>query len=379
MSDSIIGAATPRVDGAAKLTGRARYAADHHPEGMAYAYGVYSRISKGTIVNIDVARAKGMPGVLDIFHHNNFDALHRSPSTFAEENMIDELRLPFEDDHVHYAGQFVALVVADTFEHARAAAYRVQVDYDGQSAAANLAQASDAHGTVEANRTTRGDPDGVFDNAAHRIEATYTTPVETHNPMETHATVARWDQGRLIVHESAQGVVFARNTLAKVFDLDPSQVEVHAEYIGSGFGGKLWLWPHCFATCVAARRLERPVQFVLPRQQMFTTAGHRPETRQRMRLATDDDGKLVSLAHDSINTTADINTYRRSLRRLERQSLRLRQRARETRHGTGRPRHAHPNARAGRGRGPVRAGIGDGRDGRVDRHGSAGVPAQELH
>ncbi|GAB3686192.1 xanthine dehydrogenase family protein molybdopterin-binding subunit [Salinisphaera aquimarina] len=308
MSQSIIGAELPRIEGPDKLTGRARYAADFHPEGMTYAYGVYSTISSGTIVSIDTAQAMKCPGVIEIFHHDNFPKLHRSPGKFPEENVVDEKRIPFEDNTVHYAGQFVALVVADTFEHARAAAYKVKVDYDARAAAANLAQGIEANGSTHANDSERGDPEGAFESAAHRIDAVYTTPVETHNPMETHATVAQWVSGRLIVHESTQGVIFTRNTLSKVFDLDPSQLEVHADFIGSGFGGKLWVWPHCVATCAAARELGRPVQFVLPRAQMFTTVGHRPETRQHVRLAADDDGKLQSIRHETVNSSSPVGT-----------------------------------------------------------------------
>ncbi|RJS95219.1 xanthine dehydrogenase family protein molybdopterin-binding subunit [Salinisphaera sp. Q1T1-3] len=308
MSTATIGTAVPRVEGIDKLTGRARYAADFHPEGMAYGYGVYSTISRGRVVSIDTEQAQQMPGVIEIFHHDNFPELHRSPASFPEENMVDELRTPFEDDVVHYAGQFVAFVVAETFEQARNAAYRVRVDYDAESAAATLADGR-ARGTTEANRNERGDADAGFSSAEVTVDATYTTPVETHNPMELHATTAYWRDGRLVVHESTQGVIFARNTLAKNFDLDPSQIEIHADFIGSGFGGKLWLWPHCLATCAASRELGRPVQFMLPRQYMFTTSGHRPETSQHLRLGATRQGVLTSIMHESINSTSSINTF----------------------------------------------------------------------
>ncbi|MES1925353.1 xanthine dehydrogenase family protein molybdopterin-binding subunit [Salinisphaera sp. T31B1] len=308
MSNPIIGAALPRIEGPDKLTGRARYAADFHPQDMTYAYGVFSTISNGRIVSIDTAAAMKCPGVIEIFHHDNFPALHHSPGKFPEENVVDEKRIPFEDDVVYHSGQFVALVVADTFEHARAAAYRVKVDYDSQAATANLAQAIESGSSTHANDSERGDPEGAYDSAAHRIDAVYTTPVETHNPMEMHATTAQWVGDRLVVHDSTQGVIFTRNTLSKVFDLDPSQLEVHADFIGSGFGGKLWVWPHCVATCAAARELGRPVQLMLPRQQMFTTVGHRPETRQHVRLAADDQGKLASIRHETINSTSPLGT-----------------------------------------------------------------------
>ncbi len=311
MSQQIIGAAVPRIDGPDKLTGRARYTAHHYPTDMAYGYGVFSQIASGTITHLDLDEAKRSPGVIDIFHHGHFPKLHRTPSSFAEENKVDETRLPFEDETIYYAGQFVALVVADTFENARAAAYRVKVDYDEQPATANLDQGLNTHGATPAEGSghSRGDAASAFDSAPHKIEATYGTPVQTHNPMEMHATVANWDNDHLIVHEASQGVVFARNVLAKVFDIPSDKVEVHSKFIGSGFGSKLWIWPHAVAAAAAAREIGRPVQLVVPRQQVFTTTGPRPQTRQHMRLAADDNGRLVSLRHESISTTSPINTF----------------------------------------------------------------------
>lgn len=311
MSDSIIGAARSRIDGPDKLTGRAPYTSDNHLPDMAYAYGVFSTIGSGRIRGIDAAEAKQMPGVVDIFHHGHFPTLYRTPSSFPQENKVDETRLPFEDDRVHYPGQFVALVVADTFEQARAAAYRVRVDYAEEPAIANLTQAM-AQGTPKEDAKsghTRGDPDGAFAAARHTIDATYRTPMETHNPMELHASVAHWENGDLVLYEASQGVVFARNVMAKVFGLPPERVEVRSPFIGSGFGSKLWIWPHAVAAAAAAREVGRPVQLVVPRHAMFTTTGHRPPTHQRLRLATDDAGRLVALSHDAVNTTSSVNTY----------------------------------------------------------------------
>ncbi|MDH0744869.1 xanthine dehydrogenase family protein molybdopterin-binding subunit [Pseudomonas sp. GD03842] len=318
MTDSsMIGSAPRRVDGRRKVTGTALYASDHHLPGMAYGYGVFSTIASGKITGLDLDAARQSPGVLDIFHHDHFPELYHNsalPMSFSailKAAKSDENRLPFEDDTVYYAGQFVALVVADTFEHARAAAYKVKVRYSQASAAANLDQGMKA-GTPQdgSPNHSRGDAGAAFERAAHRIDATYTTPVETHNPMEMHATVAHWDDGRLIVYEASQGVVAHRNSLAKIFGLMPERVEVRAPFIGSGFGSKLWVWPHSVAACGAARALGRPVQLVVPRQQMFTTTGHRPETRQRLRLATDEKGKLVSVRHESINSTSFTDPYK---------------------------------------------------------------------
>ena len=292
----IIGAGPKRIDGRLKVTGTAPYTADHHPSGMAYGYGVFSTIASGRITGLDLSAARQSPGVLDIFHHGHFPDLYHTPSSMAQNNKVEETRLPFEDDRVYYAGQFVALVVADTFENARAAAYKVKVSYKAEEAIANLDQGVKAHGTEPTDSNhTRGEPENAFDSAPHRIDAVYTTPVETHNPMELHATVASWSGDELTVHEASQGVIQEKGALAKIFGIAPNQVEVISTFIGSGFGSKLWMWPHAVTAAAAARVLDRPVQVVVPRQQMFTTTGHRPETRQHLRLATDDRGRLVSV------------------------------------------------------------------------------------
>nr|WP_299243687.1 xanthine dehydrogenase family protein molybdopterin-binding subunit [uncultured Halomonas sp.] len=311
MSKSIIGAARPRIDGPEKLSGRATYTSDNHPPGMVYAYGVFSTIGRGRIRAINATEAKRMPGVIDVFHHGHFPKLYRTPSSFVQENKVDETHLPFEDDRVYYPGQFVALVVADSFDQARAAAYRVKVDYAEEKAIATLEQAMAQATPKEDVKSghSRGDPDGAFASARHKVDVTYVTPMETHNPMEMHASVAHWENGDLVLYEASQGVVFARNVMAKVFGLAPERVEVRSPFIGSGFGSKLWIWPHAVAAAAAAREVGRPVQLVVPRQEMFTTTGHRPPTHQRLRLATDDSGKLVALSHDSVNTTSQVNTY----------------------------------------------------------------------
>lgn len=198
--NDIIGAGPRRVDGRLKVTGHAQYTADHGLKRMAYAYGVYSTIASGRVTRIDTAEAQRMPGVLGIFHHGHFTELYRPPKMKLNPAKIDRLvkvdesRLPFEDDRVYYAGQFVAMVVADSFEQARAAAYRVKVEYKEEPALATLAQAKREQSPKTAGSDySRGDPQAGFDKAAHRIDFTYTTPVETHNPMEMHATTAYWE------------------------------------------------------------------------------------------------------------------------------------------------------------------------------------------
>jgi xanthine dehydrogenase YagR molybdenum-binding subunit len=316
MTEQILGAPVRRVDGKLKVTGKALYAADNHPPKLAYGYGVFSTVASGRIVGYDLAEAKKTPGVIGIFHHTHFDTLYRvphAPFNFAgilTASIVDESRLPFEDDVVYYSGQFVALVVANTFEQAREAAFKVKVRYSEEKAIANLAQGVAAHGTRDAGRGhARGTAETAFDGAAHKMDSVYRTPVETHNPMEMHATVASWDGDHLHVFEATQGVTVHRNSLARVFGLSPDGVTVQAPFIGSGFGSKLWMWPHSVAASAASRLVGRPVKLVVPRAEMFTTTGQRPETEQHLRLATDANGKLVSIRHESINTTSFTDAY----------------------------------------------------------------------
>jgi xanthine dehydrogenase YagR molybdenum-binding subunit len=316
MNNDIIGDSLRRVDGRLKVTGAAQYTADQTLPGMVYAYGVFSTVSSGRVLRIDTADARRTPGVIEIFSHEQFPRLYRAPRTISSFNDIlsasvtDERRLPFEDATVNYAGQFVALVVADTFEHAREAAYKVNVTYATNKPVTGLEQGVAAGGTQDGGRGhTRGDAAAAFESAPHQIDAVYRTPVETHNPMEMHATVAHWEGDELHLFEASQGVTVHRNTIARVFGLSPDQVTVEAPFIGSGFGSKLWMWPHSVAASAASRAVGRPVKLVVPRAQMFTTTGHRPETQQHVRLAADANGKLTSLRHESINTTSLTDQY----------------------------------------------------------------------
>ncbi len=316
MNSTAIGASPRRIDGRLKVTGTALYTSDRSLPGMLHAYGVYSTVASGRITGIEMADARRVPGVVDILHHENFPRLYRTPrsgisvATILTASITDEHRLPFEDNTVHYGGQMVALVVADTFEHAREAAYRVKVSYAGAKPVIDLEHGIKANGLHDGGRAhARGTPEAVFDQSAVKIDAVYRTPVETHNPMEMHATLAWWEAGDLHLYEATQGATVHRNTIAQVFGLTPERVTVDAPFIGSGFGSKLFLWPHSVAASAAARMTGRPVKLVVPRAYMFSTTGQRPETRQRLRLSAGADGKITSIRHESVNTTSFIDQY----------------------------------------------------------------------
>ncbi|WP_251977603.1 xanthine dehydrogenase family protein molybdopterin-binding subunit [Salinicola avicenniae] len=308
----VIGQRTPRVDGEYKLTGKAGYTGELHAENMLYGYPVPATIAHGELESLDLDEALAMPGVVEIFHHRNFPKLHRSPNSMGHGDQVSEVRLPFEDERIYYHGQYIALVVAETFEQARAAAYRVGARYRHAEGAVPSLLDSDAEGTlIDSAGSSRGDPESAFSGAEVQVDATYHIAAESHLQMEMHATLAEWRENgaRLVVHESTQGVFYQRNAMARIFDLAQENLEVISHYIGSGFGNKLFMWPHAVATAGAARELGRPVKVVLPRQQDMTGGGNRPASRQRIRLGADREGRLSSVIHDSMTETSLVDQY----------------------------------------------------------------------
>jgi len=309
----VVGKGLRRFEGRAKVTGRARYAADNALPDVVYACGVFSTRATGKVAAMDVSVATAAPGVLGIWHHGNTPTLYRSPNDMKSGTRVGEVRLPFEDDRVHYAGQFIAVVAAKTFEQAREAARLVSVRYAGESVpvlsipaaiAARGSQKPKSNGDVR-----RGEPEQTWTDAAVKIDATFATPPEIHTAMELHATVAAWHDSTLEIWDSTQWVVGQQQSLAAIFGIPPEQVTVHAPYIGGGFGGKLFLWPHTVVAALVSAQLKSPVKLTLDRSHVFTTAGHRPATRQRVRLGATADGRLVSVFHDTVSHTSSVHEF----------------------------------------------------------------------
>ncbi|ARP87889.1 xanthine dehydrogenase family protein molybdopterin-binding subunit [Bordetella genomosp. 9] len=297
----IIGRATPRIDGPLKVSGRASYTSDFHFPGMLYAVPVCSTIANGRIEALDLAEAEAMPGVRMILHRGNIGKLYR-----VQGAKVDETRPPFDDDVIRYYGQYVAAVVADTFEQAMAAANAVKVRYRADKPQVATALSPDTKPEV---KSQRGDADPAFEAAAVKVDQTYITPVETHNPIELHATVAVWDGQAYTLYETTQAVANHKAVMVQQLGTTPENVRVVSRFLGSGFGGKLWPWPHCAIAAVAARETGRPVKLVLTRQMMFQNVGHRPITQQRIRLGATQDGKLVSLQQDYVTQTSILDDY----------------------------------------------------------------------
>lgn len=301
-SESIIGAAVPRIDGPLKTTGTARYAVDHHFPNLAQAVAVQSTIGSGRIRKLDVSGAEQMPGVLLVLHHGNIEGVYRLFLHQQDGNM-SEPRPPFEDNEIYYWGQYIALVVAETLEQANAAADAVRVEYDVETPDVRTELLKDFKGPMHSG-WKRGDPDKALTEAPIVIDETYVTPVETHNPMEMHGTVAVWEGENVTLYECSQGVVNHRVVMSEVLGVPRENVRVISRFIGSGFGGKLFPWPQSTLAAAAARKLNRPVKLSVDRRMMFSNVGHRPRTEQRIRLGATKDGKLTAIRHDFVNHTS---------------------------------------------------------------------------
>jgi len=296
----------PRVDGPLKVSGSAMYTSDHVFPGMLYAVPVCATIASGTITSIDTSRAEAMPGVKAVYHRANIGRIYRTGPASGFSGIVDERRPPFEDDTVRYWGQYVAAVVAVTFEQAVAAADAVKVSYRTDKHDVSDHFATDEKPKVDSER---GDPEAAFKTAAVKVDETYGTPVETHNPIELHASVAVWDGQNFTLYETSQAVVNHREVMAQMLGVPSENVRVISRFLGSGFGGKLWPWTHCAIAACAARNLNRPVKLVVTRDMMFQSVGHRPRTQQRVRLGASADGKLVAVMHDSLNHTSILDDY----------------------------------------------------------------------
>jgi xanthine dehydrogenase YagR molybdenum-binding subunit len=299
----------PRIDGPLKVTGGAKYSSDYNLPGMLYAVPVCATIASGTITELDTSRAEKMPGVKAVYHRLNFGKVFRAAPAQGFSGILDEKRPPFDDDTIRYYGQYVAAVVALTFEQAVAAANAVKVTYKAMPLnVATLFNESEATDKPNVD-SHRGDPDAAFASAAVKIDQTYATPTETHNPIELHASVADFDGQNFTLYETTQAVCNAQDVMAQMLGVPIENVRVISRFLGSGFGGKLWPWPHALIAAQASRNLGRPVKLVVTRDMMFQNVGHRPRTQQRVRLGATQQGKLVALMHDSLNHTSLLDDY----------------------------------------------------------------------
>jgi xanthine dehydrogenase YagR molybdenum-binding subunit len=312
----ITGAGIDRVEGKLKVTGKAAYPSETAVANVAHAVIVSSTIGLGRLTGMDVAAAERSPGVLAVLTPRNAPRL--PGATKKQEDNDRRLQL-LQDDAIAYNDQPIALVVADTLENARRGASLVRPAYEEHRPAVQLGAPPPQDyaprpggGSTNSSPTdsSKGDPEKGRAAAAARVDATYTTPFENHNPMEPHGTIAVWQgNDRLTVYDSTQGIFSVRKKLAAVFGLEPEQVRVISLYVGGGFGCKGSPWSHIPLAAMAARVVGRPVKLVLSRHQMFSLVGFRPTTRQRLRLAADGHGRLTAIEHDLGSVTSRYDEF----------------------------------------------------------------------
>ena len=314
---SYLGKPTSRIDGRAKVTGLAKYAAEYNVSGLAHGCVVSSAIAKGRIKRIHTADALSVDGVLDVFTHE-----HRPKLASSHEKYTDEVApsgspfRPLYDDKILFSGQPVALVVAEEFEIARFAASLIRVEYERKPHVTDF-DAQRKRGAISkrdpAQSVARGNPAPAFEQAAVRIKAEYRMPVEHHNPMEPFAATAVWEgNGHITVFDKTQGPQNCRNYVAGVFGMPRDNVRVLSPYVGGGFGSGLRPQYELPLAVLAARALKRSVRVTLTRQQMFTL-GYRAANVHELALAASNDGNLASFRHEAVSVTSQFEDFQRDL------------------------------------------------------------------
>ena len=297
-----------RIDGVAKVTGAARYATDEQVADPAYAYMVTSTIAKGQISGFKLDAARAVRGYIDILTHENLKGAYRPPPPFGGK---DGQTTTVESDQVWHDGQIIAVVLAESYESAREAANKVEVIYAAQTPSATFGSpgtTTEPH-KPQAPDPKKGDALSAFQSAPVKVDARYSTPPQHHNPIELFATTCIWDGPKLTIYEGSQFMWGIKTAVAKQLNMDPANVRVVSRFVGGGFGSKGSTRPQTALVAIAARRLNRPVKFVATRDQGFTIATFRAETRQHVKLGASKDGKLVSFHHEGWELTSRPSGY----------------------------------------------------------------------
>ena len=302
----LIGEPISRLDGPLKVQGEARFAAEFPMDGMVYAALVYSTIAKGGILTIDTTAAEAAPGVVLVMTYRNAPKMAKMPLFMTADKAGGGIDLPvMQDRRVHWNGQPVALVLAETQEEADHAKSLITVTYHEDASVTSLAAAK-AKGTKpgvfqgEPLRLEIGDAEAALAASPHRIDVTYTTPQQSHNPIELHAATVAWkgegDDAELVVHDAIQSVAHDAWSLAQIFGLKEEQVHVTSPYVGGGFGSKM-LWQHQVLAAAASKLAGRPVRMMLSREGVYRVVGGRTGTEQRVAIGARDDGHITALIH----------------------------------------------------------------------------------
>lgn len=293
-----IGTEQRRVDGIAKVTGKATYVAEFPVKNLAYGFVVQSAISKGTIESIDTKAAEASPGVVKVFTHLNAPQPAKSQGWRA-----------LSSDKIVFGHQPIALVIAETYEQARHAAHLVTATYREEKPETDMEAKVEEALKSARSVPPRGNPEQAFEQAPVKIEAEYFIPIEHHNPMEPHGGIAVWEGDRLTFYDKTQNVYSVRDHLAGLFGLPAENVEVISKFVGGAFGSSLRPNYYPWLVAMAARDVRRPVKLIFPRRQMFSAHGYRPATWQKVSVAATTEGKLQAILHRHANNTSTTDNY----------------------------------------------------------------------
>lgn len=304
-----------RVEGVAKVTGKAKYAAEFQVPNLAYGFIVTSTVAKGAIKAIDATEASRAPGVIRVYTHENYPkpappaSTELKPQTLTQER--DKSFRALQSNQIVFNMQPVALVLAETFEQARFAARLVKVSYAEEKHATDLKSELDKAFVPNPERAAkpRGNPAEAMQSAPVKIEAEYTIPIEHHNPMEPHGAIAFWENGKLTIFDKTQGVFTVRRHLATSFNIPEENVQVISPFVGGAFGSSLRPNYYPALAAMAAREIKRPVKLVYTRQQMYSGHGYRPQTWQKVAIGADKNGKLISIIHEAVNNSSSFEDY----------------------------------------------------------------------
>jgi xanthine dehydrogenase YagR molybdenum-binding subunit len=314
-----IGLPVDRVDGSRKVTGSARYSAEIALPHVTHAVIVGALIPSGRVREVDSSEAERAGGVLAVLTHQNLPRITSQPALIPSlfgHAAPGETFFPMQDATIHYAGQPVAMVIAESLEQAQHAATLVRITYDETPSITTLEQGrgesyepARIFGGFVPGRMAHGDVEAGLAQADVRVEATYRFAANHHNPIETGATTAVWDDGQLTLYDSTMGITATRMTAASYLGLSPTRIRVTTHFVGGAFGSKAMVWPHVTLAAFAAREVGRPVRLALTREQMFTSCGHREEQEQYVALGATRDGRLTAIRHHKLSLTSHFDDW----------------------------------------------------------------------
>ena len=304
-----------RYDGVAKVTGTAKYCAEFtepfDAKELTYAYIVQSTIPSGSVASIDRTAAEQSSGVLAVLTPFNVTKLPVPPPQQPARRAVTVL----QDTDVHFNGQPIAVVVARSLVEARQAARLLKITYKETPArlefSKHLAEARmpKQGGGKEPPSNHRGDVAAGFSKATVTIDETYITPIQNHNPMEPHCTLAFWDNNKLTVYDTTQYISGTRQSIARIFQIPVDDVRVICPYVGGGFGSKGSTWSHVILSAMAAKAVNKPVKLVLEREQMFTLVGSRATTVNHIKIGATQDGKITAIQQDVVMSTSTLEDF----------------------------------------------------------------------